>query len=66
MSNPKKGRGQNAAAAARKGAAGRERAAFFAAGGSPQSWNGGRMWTATDGRKQASKTACRGRIDATR
>ena len=43
-------------------AAGSERRAHFAAGGTPVSWNGGRMWTATNGRAKASRDACRGRI----
>ena len=43
-------------------AAGSERAAFFAAGGTPVAWNGGRMWTAQNGRAKASRDACRGPV----
>lgn len=49
--------------AERRGAAGREREAFFAAGGTPVMWNGGRVWTAQDAKKEASRKACRQRID---
>jgi hypothetical protein len=46
-----------------RAAAGLERAAHFASGGSSQSWNGGRMWTAQNRRAVSSKTACRRPVD---
>lgn len=39
-----------------------ERDAFFKAGGSPQSWMGGRMWTDQNGRAVHSKTVCRKKV----
>lgn len=47
-------------------AAGSERSAFFAAGGTPVAWNGGRMWTATNGRAKASRNACRSKANVGR
>lgn len=46
-----------------RAAAGREREAFFAAGGTPVMWNGGRVWTAKDAKKEASRKACRQPVD---
>lgn len=57
MSKKKKKRHKDIAAIARW-----ERDMFFKAGGSPQQWMGGRMWTAPNSKAVANKTVCRKKV----
>jgi len=43
--------------------AGNRRAQHFAAGGTVTMWRGGRAVTITNKKRQASKTACRGKVE---